>query len=116
MARAPKGGTTGINGESYDGGQFLPNTALPKMSPAEKRRARAATQKVEIEPYVWAVPPSPEHRSILRRIGGIYGRVERNGVMVLSISPITLAYYKDVQEDIEALAEKYNQGERWYTK
>ena len=44
-----KGGETGVNGEWYEGGKFLPSTTQPKRKP----RSYRATGRVEIEPGVW---------------------------------------------------------------
>lgn len=48
--RATKGGETGMNGEFYAGGTYLPRTSLTKMAKASKR---AGSRKVEIEPFKW---------------------------------------------------------------
>jgi len=53
--RARAGGEIGVNGEHYEGGQFLPSTTLPKQAPAASRKA--GTGKREIAPYVWEAAP-----------------------------------------------------------
>lgn len=50
MGRATKGGQIGMNGEYYNGGQFLPNTTLPKGAPTAKQiesAERKAKQEAE---------------------------------------------------------------------
>jgi hypothetical protein len=51
QAKAPKGGTIGVNGEFYEGGKFLPNTQRPRQDCSRKRKQWSG--KVELEPYVW---------------------------------------------------------------
>jgi len=109
MARAPKGGTVGMNGAHYGGGQFLPNTTLDKL-PTKDRRA--ATRKQEIDRYVWEVPPSPELRSIYQQTAGVFTNVI-NGRMVVTCSDVTLEYYKRTREEVQTLADRWNAGERW---
>ncbi len=108
MARATKGGETGINGERYEGGQFLPNTLMGKMPKSSKT---AGTRKVEIAPYVHEVAPEGM-TSIYRQIAGIYGKVI-NGVFVVNTSDTTLAYYGKTRDEVDALAAKWNAGERY---
>lgn len=109
MTRAKQGGEFGANGEWYKGGQFL-NTI--EKNPKKQGSSRKGSGKREIEPYKWEVAPSPNHRSIYVMIAGIYGRVV-DGQMVLNINPQTLRFYGDNEADIIALAERYNNGERW---
>lgn len=104
--RAKAGGQVGTNGEFYEGGKFLPATEKPKGKPVKR-----GSGKQEIEPYLWAVAPEGKF-SIYRRLAGIYGKVV-GGVMVLTINPVTLAYYQQDEAEVRALAERYNAGERW---
>lgn len=39
QSRAAKGGEFGVNGEWYDGGEFLPSTARGKMTKAQAKKA-----------------------------------------------------------------------------
>ena len=117
MARAIKGGQTGVNGEWYEGGQFLPETQLGKLP---KRTKVAGTGKQEIEPYKWAVPPigSTElTRSIFRYMGGRFidaSHFRKTGEMKVSCTPETMALYKENVFHLAVLAAKYNKGERWF--
>ena len=55
--RAKAGGEVGKNGFWYDGGQFLPETMLGKMSKRSAKELKAYTsRKQEIEPFVWELP------------------------------------------------------------
>ncbi len=109
--RAKKGGELGANCEYYKGGQFL-NT-IEENAKGEARKAKLGSRKQEIEPYVWAVAPAEGLRSVYRKIAGTYGRVERDGKMVLDINPVTLSFYHDDKAAITTLCEKYNEGLRW---
>ncbi len=58
--RAPKGGTTGVNNEFYEGGKFLPSKAdRAKQAPAHLaagRKAEIAPGQWENRPEDWTVP------------------------------------------------------------
>lgn len=114
MARATKGGETGMNGEAYKGGQFLPNTTLPKMTPAQKK---AATRKQEIAPYTWEVPPHFEARSIYRMIAGTFAQWDEFGVTFKPYLPyIETCEVRNPDFDraeIINLIDRWNAGERW---
>lgn len=109
--RARKGGELGANGDFYEGGKFIntvPQNAKRYGSPVRK------PSKVEIEPGVWGVAEDGK-KSIYRSLAGIFGRVE-NGVMVLRTDDRmdgTLAYYGRTREEVKALADRWNAGERW---
>jgi len=114
MARSPKGGTIGMNGERYEGGQFLPSTTLPKMTPAQQK---AATRKQEIAPYTWEVAPSPELRSIYRLIAGTYAKWKEFGVSFEPFLPFIERCEEQYPDFNRAtyinLIERWNNGERW---
>jgi len=117
MARAQKGGETGMNGEWYDGGQFLPNTQLGKLP---KRAKVAGTGKREIEPYVWTVPPEGSTeltRSIYMYMAGRFidaDHFRKTGEMKVSCRQETMTLYKENIFHLNVLAAKYNRGERWF--
>lgn len=108
MGRATKGGEIGMNGERYEGGQFLPNTTLPKQ---ETKARTQGSRKVEIAPYVWEVPQDGQV-SIYRQIAGIYGKIV-GGTFVMSASDTTIAYYGKTRGEVERLINRWNAGERW---
>lgn len=111
--RAAKGGQIGANGEWYEGGKFI-NT-IPENGKKEGSR-RSKPRKVEIEPYVWVYPPEGRTQSIYRAVAGIYGSVDKAGVMQLRTDdrlPGTLQYFKTTLEEVQALIARYNAGERW---
>ena len=109
MARAQKNGETGMNGEFYKGGQFLPNTTLSKM---EKRsRKSGKPRKAEVAPYTWEIVPEGKI-SIYSIFAGVWGKVI-NGKMVVTCSDQTLNYYRYTRQEVEELATKWNNGERW---
>lgn len=108
--RAKQGGELGANGEHYKGGQFI-NTI--EDNPKKQGSSKRGSGKQEIEPFVWAVAPVEGLRSIYRKIAGTYGRVDRQGVLVLNINPVTLAYYGENEDEIKSLTSRYNAGDRW---
>jgi len=61
--RAKKGGEVSpVNGKFYKGGWFMPD----KIDGGGADKPKKKTGKIEVAPYVWEVPPTPEHRSIFR--------------------------------------------------
>lgn len=110
--RAPKGGTVGMNGERYEGGQFLPSTELEKTG----RRTVATTKKarkVEISRREY-VGDREGFRSIFHVYGGRFLCFDwGTGFCTVCASEQTLEYYNVSREDVQALADRYNAGERW---
>ena len=112
--RAPIGGTTGVNGERYEGGQFLPSTELPKQT---AKARRAATAKQEIAPYVWEVAPAGK-TSLYRPISAFLDaqRLRSTGVAAAhmpSIEGHARMYSTFNVAEMLLLIEAYEAGERW---
>ncbi len=93
--RAKAGGEIGMNGERYEGGQFLPSTTLPKMT---KQRSRKGSGKQEIAPYVWDVAPTENHKSIYKMVGEL--TQINNDKMEAIDNPTAYNYYSEKREDI----------------
>lgn len=91
--RAPKGGTTGINGEQYSGGCFLPTTKLSKMARAQSSR--------EIR-----------QASILDGIRGFLAISFDKTTCEITASDYSLAYYGKTRNEVQAIVNRYNGGER----
>jgi hypothetical protein len=113
MNQAPKGGTVGINGEHYAGGQFLPNTTLPKRRQTTAKRT--GPRRELIAPYTWEERPEGM-RSLYALIAGDYATVGT----VLTRYEIGIANYGEtVKRDgliygtVDELIARYNNGERW---
>jgi len=110
--RAPKGGTTGLNGESYEGGQFLPSSART-VKGEQKSQSRKATRKQEISPYVWEVAPEGM-ASIYSRCEVVTKWAEWQKVLeVADLADAAFAYAGLSREQATELAERWNRGERW---
>ena len=113
MARATKGGEQGMNGEWYEGGQFLPNTELGKLP---KRAKVKGTGKQEIEPYKWVVAPEGM-KSIYAYMAGRFidaDHFRATGEMKVHCSAETMEYFQTNSFALSVLAAKYNKGERWF--
>lgn len=115
--QAKQGGETGVNGHFYKGGQFLPST---QAEPGTFKRAKvAATRKVEIAPYLWALPPEGM-KSLYRSMSpGVFTGKE-NGVWVMIGSDQTWFYYFGDAEtvaakkaELQARIDAFNAGVRW---
>ena len=91
--RAPKGGTVGINGEVYSGGCFLPTTKLSKMARSQKSVNR---------------PQS----SILDGIKGFLAISFDKSSATITASDYSLAYYGKTRNEVQAIVDRYNSGER----
>ncbi len=108
--RAKAGGEIGMNGERYEGGQFLPSTTLPKMTVQQKRKGSG---KQEIAPYVWEVAPAENQRSLYKMIETL--TTLNNGRLEAIDNPKAYNYFGETKEAIQKLANKWNAGERWVT-
>ena len=105
--RAKAGGEIGVNGERYEGGQFLPSTTLPKQAPTSRK---AGTGKREIAPYVWEVAPEGM-QSIYSRFSHLWQITDGKAAVIDNAQ--ALAYYKRSAEEVQAAADQWNAGERW---
>lgn len=106
--QAVKGGEFGANGEWYEGGRFI-NT-IPENAKKEGSHPRKPS-KVEIAPYEWVLQPEGK-RSIYRAFAGIFGKVV-NGRLEVLCNDQVLAYTGTSREAAQALADRWNAGERW---
>lgn len=107
--RAKQGGEIGMNGERYEGGQFLPNTTLPKQ---EKGKKAAGSKKVEIAPYIWEVAPEGK-RSIYGQIAGTVAQWDVRGVSFKPFWPYLSQQSQEAQDRALDLITRWNAGERW---
>lgn len=107
--RAKRGGETGMNGERYEGGQFLPNTDLPKIAKLAKK---VGTGKQEIAPYVWEVPPDGKW-SLMWKYGTVWAwSADKKTVRLndnVNVNYFGATYLAEASE----AAQKWNNGERW---
>jgi len=108
--RATTNDEIGINGDTYAKGQFLPSSPLTVKGEIKSNKV-IGTRKEEIAPYVWEVAPVGM-TSIFTKIGGIFGKVV-NGKFVINTNGNTLAYFKKSLQEVEELANRWNNGERW---
>jgi hypothetical protein len=103
-----------------DGIELVPGQGQEQPKTKEIKR-RGGSGKMEVEPYVWEVPPTPEHRSIFRQIAGTHARwVKRN----VPKEELRLEPNPDVNRDYlpddvggystKELADMWNAGERWF--
>lgn len=106
--RAPAGGAYGANGEWYEGGKFI-NTVPEnrKREGSHKRKPR----KVEIEPFKWVVAEDGR-RAIYQSFVGIFGKAIDGKLQVLCNDRV-FAYTGTTREQAQAMADRYNNGERW---
>ena len=91
--RAPKGGTTGINGEQYSGGCFLPTTKLSKMTRSQSSRLVRQT-------------------SILDGVRGFLAISFDKTTCQITASDYSLSYYGKTRNEVQAIVDRYNRGER----
>ena len=103
-----------MNGEHYNGGQFLPSTEMPKGTPAAK--ARKMPRKVQVQYGQWIDRPEGAV-SIYEAIAGTRANV--NG-STASRAEAGIRYYGAAVTfmardcgDIDTLIARYNNGERW---
>lgn len=109
--RAPIGGTVGMNGEFYQGGEFLPNTQL--MSQGKGRGKPVAERKQEFEAYKWGFAPVAGQRAIYAQLAGNYGKFNRSNNTFEIFTPYVNNLPADQQARAAELVKLYNEGERW---
>ena len=137
--QAKAGGEIGVNGEFYEGGQFLPsseNTIKGAQKPTISKG-----KKFEVAPYVWEPAPADDMLSIYDRIThtALDNRrecefVKGQGFIGFQFTECVKTYapscggkfnYATQQYDeephsaewiawVERLIEKFNNGERWF--
>lgn len=127
-AQAKAGGEYGVNGEHYEGGQFLPSSpsTVKGMTPKIKAGGR-----VETAPYVWEKTPENNVLSIYDRVAffvtdnrkqcqfvkgqgfiGLMLEANRKAFSVSCTGPC--AVNVEFFDFISGLVAKFNAGERWY--
>lgn len=112
--RATRGGQHGLNGEWYEGGQFLPNTHSQKGA---HQSGRKGTGKQEIAPYTWSVPPSDEAISIYRNIAGTVAKwLVWQKTLTPSGSTAVYDFCGYTPEQVQELCAAWNTGKRWMTR
>ena len=90
-----------VNGAFYKGGHFMPDHGEGKAP-----KIKAKGKKVEIAPYVWAVPEDG-YTSIFKRISHITN-IHTNQVLTEA-----LEYYQVPLDIAQTYLNLYNQGYRW---
>ena len=93
--RAAKGGETGMNGEFYAGGTFLPNTNLGKMSrsnPTGNRRPRTILTAIVA----------------LVAVDNHYAPTSAK----VTANDQAIAYYGYTRQQVEEIVARFNAGER----
>jgi len=107
--RAKVGGETGMNGQHYDGGQFLPNTTMGKKTKSKRSKGSG---KQEIAPYVWEVAPEGK-RSIFAKYNTMW-TWDVKGVSFKLFSGLNPDYYSNaVLLEAQEAAKLWNSGQRW---
>lgn len=112
--RAKAGGEQGINGEWYEGGQFLPSskyTVKGEHKFDNKKQAQPKTHKIEIEPYKW-VEANENDTSIMQRYGNFIIFDWNKGTAKPTYNKKAYAHYGIEISKIETICEQFNNGER----
>lgn len=116
--RAQTGGETGVNGEFYRGGQFLPSSPTMEKGAFKQSKRRKGTGKQEIEPYVWEIPPTETAKPVnLAMFVAMPVREGREIVGYERYEPAIRGSLKDemfMGWHIDELIEMYNSGQRWF--
>ena len=109
--RATTRDQVGANGELYQPGQFISTVDKPKKK-RDARIAAAKERKQEVAPYTWEKPPSAYHTSIFSHYAGT--ALARSGDELVVYQAFKAKHPELDWEKIESLADKYNQGDRWF--
>lgn len=137
--QAQKGGELGVNGEWYEGGQFMP-TSETTVKGAIKATIRKGAKK-EIAPYVWEAAPADDMLSIYDRINHACADnrrecqfVKGQGFVGFKFTDVFKTHHSNDPKDfdyrtggfkeiphkqdwidfISGLTERFNNGERWF--
>ncbi|EHK7650645.1 hypothetical protein IAH82_004578 [Escherichia coli] len=107
--KAKKGGQTGINGQQYKGGQFLPASKHTVKGQLRARKGSTRPRSVLTEPgKVEQLPPG--QKAIFGTISA-FVQVE-NGTMSITASDHSLSAYGYTRDSMQALVDQYNNGVR----
>jgi hypothetical protein len=115
MNQAPKGGCVGVNGDQYEGGQFLPNSEHTIKGSKKSIARKRAPRKVEIEPYNWVLAPVDQFAIFPRLAGRHYFNHDTNTFTEntrLNWNSLGMGGPAAREESI-ILIDRYNRGDRW---
>lgn len=107
--KAKKGGQTGINGQQYKGGQFLPASKHTVKGQHRAGKANTRPRSDLTEPgRIETLPPGKK---------AIFGTIRafvqiENGTMAITASDHSLSAYGYTRDSMQALVDQYNTGER----
>ncbi|EOR7868427.1 hypothetical protein FYL99_RS25880 [Escherichia coli] len=107
--KAKKGGQTGINGQQYKGGQFLPASKHTVKGQLRARKPCTRPRSTLTEPgKIEQLPPGKK---------AIFGTIRtfvqiENGTMAITASDHSLSAYGYTRDSMQALVDQYNNGER----
>lgn len=104
--RAKVGGETGLNGEFYKGGTFLPRTRLPKRGPAA---GQLATRRALVKPGIWDNVPAG-FTAIFPRIQSFVVFEEDKASSKYPDDHTAIAYYFNDPAELHQLIAAYNSG------
>ena len=110
--QAKAGGQYGVNGEFYQGGQFLPSNEETVKGAYSQKTSRPSKQ--EIAPYKWEISEKVSiwgainlackfHKTGYSKENGAEGLLE---VVIKNQTPEAMEFF-------ENLATRWNNGERW---
>lgn len=113
MARAIAGGQVGMNGEQYQGGQFLPNTDAPKgtFTRAQIKAIEKARSRKHCVAYgCYEVAPVDGVVAIFQRLAGVLAdfRNDRPVAIVDACKHMGVDTRK-----VQAWCDAWVRGERW---
>ncbi|EGN7773920.1 hypothetical protein K2B15_004898 [Salmonella enterica subsp. enterica serovar Muenster] len=107
--KAKKGGQTGINGQQYKGGQFLPASKHTVKGQLRTRKGSSKQRSALTEPGKVELLP-PGNKAIFGTIRA-FVQIEY-GTMTITASDHSLSAYGYTRDSMQALVDLYNTGER----
>jgi hypothetical protein len=121
--RAKRGGEYGVNGEHYDGGQFLPGSPYTVKGANKDETKKRMTRKQEIAPYCWRIDPEgrqaiwPKIEGYVEFVGETWYTKETGKIGTVRLYPNfrfdALKWTAEGLAEFQKLIDRWNNGERW---
>jgi len=120
--RAKAGGEYGVNGEFYQGGQFLPSSPTTEKGKYTRKQIKSSSsgRKWEIESYKWEYAPTETARPVKAAMTFCMPLRDDDDNFINKYERYEPAIKGSLKNEmyngwhIDELIKMYNDGERWF--